>query len=82
VPIYIEGGNSNLFYNFALIRKKLGIKTNLEMFLLPHESYNQKGKTIKLIFGEKIPYQYFDKSNSHKEWAAIMREHIYTLKIE
>jgi len=80
VPIYIDGINSNFFYNFSRIRKMLGIKTNLDMFLLPHESFMQKGKTIKLIFGEKFSYEHFDKSCSHKEWAAKMRKQVYSLK--
>ena len=37
VPIFFKGQNSNFFYNFALIRKKLGIKFNIELIYLPDE---------------------------------------------
>ncbi|MBL7917458.1 MAG: 1-acyl-sn-glycerol-3-phosphate acyltransferase, partial [Bacteroidia bacterium] len=46
IPVYIEGQNSKFFYNFALWRKRLRIKGNLEMLLLPDEMFKQQGKTI------------------------------------
>ncbi|MFH2142507.1 MAG: 1-acyl-sn-glycerol-3-phosphate acyltransferase, partial [Bacteroidota bacterium] len=37
IPVYINGRNSNFFYNFARFRKRIGIKTNIEMLFLPKE---------------------------------------------
>ncbi|MCU0371222.1 MAG: glycerol acyltransferase, partial [Bacteroidales bacterium] len=37
IPVFISGRNTNFFYNLALLRKKLGIKANLEMLFLPDQ---------------------------------------------
>lgn len=79
VPIFSGGQNSNLFYNSARLRKFLGIKANLEMFVLPHELFKQKDQTIDMIFSDPIPYQFFDKRMSHKDWALKVREFVYAL---
>lgn len=79
VPAYITGRNSNFFYNLSNLRGWLGIKTNLEMFYLVDEVYKQQDKNIKVIFGESIPYQTFDKSHNAKEWAQKVKEYVYTL---
>ncbi len=79
-PVYVEAKNSNLFYNLANFRKKLGIKANIELILLPREMYKQEGKTIRLVFGTPIPYTTFDKSKTDNEWALSVRNYVYELK--
>lgn len=80
IPVYTEAKNSNFFYRFANIRKKLGIRFNIELIFLPDEMFKQKGQKIKLIFGKPIPYETFDKSHSYQEWADILKKHVYGLK--
>lgn len=80
VPVYIEGRNSAFFYNFARLRKFLGIKANLEMFYLVDEMFAQKGKTITIHFGEPIAYGTFDRSRKDGEWAAWVRERVYRMR--
>jgi len=80
VPAYIDGKNSNFFYNFALWRKRLGIKANIEMFFLADEMVKQKSKTIHIKFGKSFSYEVFDKSHSHLHWAQLVKEYVYTLK--
>lgn len=79
IPIFFEGRNSNFFYNLSSIRKAFGIKANIEMFYLPDEMFNQRSKTMVLKFGKVIPYTIFDKSKTTKEWADIVKKHVYTL---
>ncbi len=79
IPIHIEAQNSKLFYIIANIRKALGIKVNIEMFLLPHELFKQRNKSITLRIGEPISNEMFDKSLSLDEWAEIVRGHVYAL---
>jgi putative hemolysin len=79
LPVHIEGKNTNFFYNLANLRKRLGIKANLEMFYLVDEMYKQKRKTLKITFGEPIHYNVFDKRFTDKEWAGLIREYIYLL---
>ena len=78
-PIYVDAKNTNRFYRIANWRKKLGIKFNIEMILLPDEMFKQRNKTIRLVFGKPIPYTTFDNSKTDSEWAALVREHVYNL---
>jgi putative hemolysin len=80
VPIYVEASNSSFFYNVGVIRKKLGIKANIEMFYLVDEVFKQKGKTITLTIGAPINYSAFTKKNSALGWAQEMKKHVYNLK--
>lgn len=80
VPVYIEGKNSKRFYRLSAIRRFFGVKFDLEMILLPDEMFRYSGKTIKITFGKPIKWETFSKMHSHKEWAAIVRQHVYDLK--
>ena len=82
VPVYFDGKNTSFFYGFAYIRKLLRIGVNLEMFLLPHELFKQRGKTFNIRFGKPIPWQTFDKSRPVKAWAAYVKEAAYSLNIK
>ncbi|MBN2636570.1 MAG: 1-acyl-sn-glycerol-3-phosphate acyltransferase [Prolixibacteraceae bacterium] len=82
IPVFIGGRNSNRFYTTANIRKFLHIKWNLEMFLLPDESLKQKNKEIPIYFGKPIPYSTFDKLKTHDEWAAWVKNKVYSLPNE
>lgn len=55
VPIYFGGKNSSRFYKIANFRKKLGIKFNIEMILLPKEMMLQKNSIFDVVIGEPIP---------------------------
>ena len=79
IPVYINGKNSNFFYNLANIRKFLKIKANIEMLYLADEMYKQKNKTINIIFGKPIPYSLFDKKYNYKEWAEKVKQYVYAL---
>ncbi|MDR1197680.1 MAG: 1-acyl-sn-glycerol-3-phosphate acyltransferase [Prevotellaceae bacterium] len=80
VPVYFAGKNSNFFYRLANIRKKLGIKANIEMFYLSDEFFKQKNSNFELVFGEPIKYYTFDKSKSHVEWINFVRQKTYSLE--
>ncbi|MEN6569252.1 MAG: 1-acyl-sn-glycerol-3-phosphate acyltransferase [Rikenellaceae bacterium] len=79
VPICFMGRNSNLFIFIFMFRKIFRIKTNIELALLPRELFNKKGKTIRVKIGKPIPWQTFDKSHSHFEWAQIVKKQVYSL---
>lgn len=81
VPVYINGKNSKFFYNFATLRKKLGIKVNLEMVFLVDELYKNKGKTFVLRFGKPIPYSAFDESKTPDQWAQYVKEIVYSMEV-
>lgn len=77
VPVYIDGENSNFFYNLARWRQKLGIKANIEMLYLPDEMFAQKGKKVTIVIGKRIPYTNFDTSKNERRWAEEVREIVY-----
>lgn len=79
VPVHISGKNSNFFYNLARLRNKLGIKANIEQLFLVNEMFKLRNQKICLTLGKPIPYETFDRSRTDKEWAALVREHVYKL---
>ena len=70
---------SDLFYNIASIRRLLHMKSNLEMFLLPHEMFNKTGSNIKVVFGSPIAFTTFDRNRTHLEWAQQVRKLVYLI---
>jgi putative hemolysin len=79
IPTHISGRNTNFFYNLANLRKRLGLKANIEMLYLPDEFIKQENKTLTMHFGKAVPYSFFDKRHSNIEWAELMRQYIYVL---
>ncbi|WP_080905529.1 1-acyl-sn-glycerol-3-phosphate acyltransferase [Parabacteroides sp. Marseille-P3160] len=79
VPVYFEGRNSDFFYRLANLRKRLGIRVNLEMIYLSDEMFRSKHKTFRIYFGRPIPWQSFDKSRKPEEWAEWVKDKVYKL---
>lgn len=80
IPVHIEARNRRRFYTIANWRKRLGIKFNFEMALLPGEMFAQRGKTFTMTVGEPIPWQTFDDGTPAIEWAKRLHDLIYTIK--
>jgi putative hemolysin len=80
IPVHIEGKNSAFFYWLANFRKFIGIKLNIEMFLLPDELFKNRGKTFTITFGNPIGWKTFDHSKSHIVWASHVKDLVYDLK--
>lgn len=79
IPAHIDGRNSNFFYNLSNFRKRLGIKANLEMFYLVDEMAKQRDKTLTFRFGKPLSWEIFDRRHTDREWAALLKEHVYAL---
>ena len=60
-------------------RKKIGIKSNIEMLFLADEMFKQKGNTIMFKFGKAIPWKTFTNSNN-LIWAQKIKKHVYLLE--
>lgn len=78
VPTYIEGENSKFFYNFANVRKRIGIKGNIEMLFLPDEMFKQKGQTVRIHFSKPFDAALLDSNKSHRDWAKLIKQFIYS----
>jgi len=79
VPIHITGRCTNFFYNFANLRKFLGIKTNIEMFYLPRETFRHRNSHYTITIGKPIDYRTFDRRYRPAEWAQKVKDHCYRL---
>lgn len=79
IPIHFEGENSKRFYRVATWCKRLKIKFNFAMMLLPDEMYRSAGRKYKITFGRPIPVSSLDKSMSDFEWAQEIRRRVYVL---
>lgn len=82
IPVYIEGRNSNFFYNLSNWRNRLGVKFNLEMLYLVDEFFAQRNQRVIIRVGERIPYTTFDNSKNEKQWAADVKQLVYDLKTQ
>lgn len=82
IPVYIDGRNSDWFYNLSLWRKRFGIGANIEMLYLVDEMMKQLNKTITLVSGDPVPYTAFDSSRTEAEWADLLKDQVYRLKDE
>ncbi len=80
IPIYIDGRNSNFFYNLYKFRKAIHLKANLEMFYLVDEMFKNMNKSLPYYFGKPISYQVFDKRKTKQEWANSLKTFVYSLK--
>lgn len=82
VPLHFAGENSNFFYNLALLRRKLGVKANIEMLFLVHELYKQINASFTITVGKPIPYTTFYSSQKPEQWARYVRDIVYQLPVK
>lgn len=80
VPVHFDGELSNFFYRLSNIRKKLGIKANIEMLYLADEMFKQGGRHFDILIGDPIPWQKIRKGGTPAQWAEQIREKAYRLK--
>lgn len=79
IPIHFEGENSKRFYRVATWCRRLRLKFNFAMMLLPDEMYRSAGRKYRITFGKPIPIAEIDRSRSDHEWAQIIRSKAYEL---
>lgn len=82
VPVFFDGENSPSFYRWARRRKRLGIKFNFEMVLLPREVFRARGKTFTLTCGEPVAWNSLHGGPDASREVARLRETVYSLKTD
>ena len=80
VPVFFDGKLSNFFYRFATMRKKLRIKSNLEMLYLADETFKLQGTHCTIRIGAPLPWQEMADGRPASEWAKILYNSVYELK--
>ena len=78
VPVFFDGLNTSRFYRTALMRKRLGLKINIEQALLPSELCRAEGASYRIIFGSPLSPDELHGSSA-KEKAAALRDRCYSL---
>lgn len=56
IPVYFDARNSSFFYNFAKLRRKIGLRFNIEMIYLPREIFRSRNATFRFVVGKAIPW--------------------------
>ncbi|MDR1455941.1 MAG: 1-acyl-sn-glycerol-3-phosphate acyltransferase [Tannerella sp.] len=79
VPVHFAGRNSDFFYRLADIRKRSGLKINVEMLCLPGEMFKNRHQSFRIRIGKPIPWQTFDRTKRWDEWAEWVKEKVYLL---
>ena len=73
VPVYIEARNRSRFYTIANLRKRLGIKFNFEMALLPGPSavVRRLFQESQVFVGDSVgsPQDFYDRVHFQHSWA-------------
>lgn len=79
VPLYFDGENSGDFYRKARLRKRLGLKFNIEMVLLPREMFLQQGASFTVVVGPIRPYAELKGGKDARQTAHDICNEVYRL---
>lgn len=79
VPLYFEGYNTMRFYRTASMRKKLGLKFNIEQVLLPSELVRAEGKQFTIHVGKTVNTEKLLTACTPSDAALKVREMVYSL---
>ncbi len=80
IPIYIDGGLSNFFYNLYRFRKFIGLKVNIEMLYLSNELFKQRNKHFNFVVGKPIDKTYIDTETNDFAIAQQIKDEVYQLR--
>ncbi|MFI3319018.1 MAG: acyltransferase [Rikenellaceae bacterium] len=79
VPLFMSGKLAGGFYRLYKIRKALGIKANIEMFLLPDGMFRQKGRHFRIALGKPITPEELSAIGSVGEQTEYIRRRVYEM---
>lgn len=81
IPLYFDGCNSDKFYNFAKMRKKLHVKFNFDMLLLPREVMWSRGKNFGIHVGARVFSSKLRGGACARAESLAIRKIVYNLSI-
>ena len=80
VPVRFEALNRMRFYRLARLRKKAGIKVNVEQVMLPAEVCACRVRRFRIVFGSPVGWRDLrDSGESPQRLAARLREEVYSI---
>lgn len=82
VPLFFSGRNSNFFYNFAYMRRRIGLRFNVEMALLPAEVFKQRSRNFTIVAGPRVPWDTLSTGSRAAADAREIKDRVYSLENE
>lgn len=82
VPVFVEGRLSDFFYRLSNLRKRLGVKFNVEMLYLADEMFRQRGRHFRIRVGEPVSTEELSACGSLREQTDCIRTKAYLLEKE
>lgn len=82
VPLFFSGRNSNFFYNFAYMRRRMGLRFNVEMALLPAEVFKQRSRNFTIVTGPRVPWNTLSTGSRAAADAREIKDRVYSLENE
>ncbi|MDE7387137.1 MAG: 1-acyl-sn-glycerol-3-phosphate acyltransferase [Muribaculaceae bacterium] len=79
IPVHFNGHNSAFFYKFARLRKRLGLKFNIEMVRLPAEVFRCRGARFVISIGHMIKWQDLKSGAKADAEAQRIKQIVYAL---
>ncbi len=80
IPVFFSGENSRFFYKFARLRKRSGIKLNIEMVRLPREVFEQENGNFNIVCGDTISWRQLSHGAQAAATAQRIKQIVYSLK--
>ena len=81
VPLFFSGNNSHDFYKKANLRKRLGIRFNIEMIYLPREMFLAKGKSFTVYVGLLKKHELIQGGKDAQGYARSLGSEVYMLPL-
>lgn len=79
IPVYFNGHNSSFFYKFARLRKRLGLKFNIEMIRLPAEVFRCRDARFEIVIGKLLSWQELKDDCDYASKAEHIKRVVYSL---
>lgn len=80
IPLRFDALNSPRFYRRARLRKRLGIKVNLEQAMLPGELVRARGSNYRAVFGKPVSIEKIRQcGKSPAQVAEAIKKIVYSL---
>lgn len=80
IPVFFDAENSKRFYRVDWLCKKLKIKFNLPMVLLPDELYRSQHRTVRVVIGKPIDPKSLDMTKGALAVAQDIRAQVYKMR--
>lgn len=79
VPMHFSGRNSDRFYRWANIGKRLGLKFNIAMLLLADETFRHRGDSFIITIGKPFAWSELSVCHTPQQCAQMIEDKVYEL---